>query len=123
MLNLCTAWKELGRYKGRVGVTTAFINPIELVYPNNKADTAQRWTPAFQLNPWETGGWQGHWESALQGCKSTGRGLELKPRSLRWIRGTVVKQLLEICQSLQKEKCGTAGTDQLAPEELALVTC
>lgn len=46
--------------------------------------------------PWEKGGWQGHWGSALQGCKSTGRRLEPRPRNLRWIRGTMVKQLMEI---------------------------
>lgn len=50
MLNLCTAWEELGKHKGSVGVTTAFIKLIELVYHENKADAAQRWTPAFQLN-------------------------------------------------------------------------
>lgn len=55
MLNLCSMWKELGKYKGSVGVTTAFIKLIELVYQENKADVAQRWTPGFQLNTYTPG--------------------------------------------------------------------
>lgn len=39
MLNLCTAGEELGKYKGSVGVTAAFIKLTELVYHENKADT------------------------------------------------------------------------------------
>lgn len=36
-------------------MTTAFIKLIELVHHENKADTAQRWTPAFQLNTYTPG--------------------------------------------------------------------
>lgn len=101
MLNLCTTWKELGKYKGSVGVTKAFIKLTELVYHENKAD------PCISVTypePWETGSWQGHWETLLQGCKSTGRRLEPRSRNSRWIRGIVAKQPVEICHSLQNEK-------------------
>lgn len=36
-------------------MTAAFIKPIELVHHENKADTAQRWTLAFQLNTYTPG--------------------------------------------------------------------
>lgn len=52
ILNLCTTWKELGKYKGSVGLTTAFIKIAEPVYHENEA---QRWTPAFQLNTYTPG--------------------------------------------------------------------
>lgn len=52
ILNLCTTWKELGEYKGSVGLTTAFIKIAEPIYHENKA---QRWTPAFQLNTYTPG--------------------------------------------------------------------
>lgn len=36
-------------------MTTAFIKLTELVHHENKADTAQRWTPAFQFNTYTPG--------------------------------------------------------------------